>query len=310
MKRAQRRDGGGVPPTAGKPVPTTILRMATIISGKQIAKEMKSELAALVAEFIENNAATPRLAAVLVGDDPASDVYVRNKRRACEAVGMESDLLRLPAETTQDELLTLVAKLNKDDAVHGILVQLPLPGQIDTDRILRAVSPAKDVDAFHPENVGLLVQGQPRFLPCTPHGVLQMLQRSGVETAGRHAVILGRSHIVGRPLSIMLSQAPYNATVTVCHSRTTNLASITKQADILIAAIGKPKFVTADMVKPGAAVIDVGTNRTDEGLVGDVDYEPVSEIAGHISPVPGGVGPMTITMLLHNTLTAARGLET
>ncbi|TWT73595.1 Tetrahydrofolate dehydrogenase/cyclohydrolase [Posidoniimonas polymericola] len=284
--------------------------MAQVISGKEIAKQLKSELAEQVAVFIQNNASVPRLAAVLVGEDPASDVYVRNKRKACEAVGMESDLHRLPAETTQDELLTLVAKLNKDDAVHGILIQLPLPPQIDSDRVLRAVNPAKDVDAFHPENVGLLVQGQPRFLPCTPHGVLQMLKRSGIETEGQHAVVLGRSHIVGRPLSIMLSQPPYNATVTLCHSRTKDLAEVTKQADILIAAIGKPKFVTADMVKPGAAVIDVGTNRTDEGLVGDADYAAVSEVAGAISPVPGGVGPMTITMLLFNTLEAARGLET
>lgn len=284
--------------------------MAQVISGKEIAKQLKSELAAEVAEFIQNNACVPRLAAVLVGEDPASDVYVRNKRKACEAVGMESDLHRLSAETTQDELLTLVAKLNKDPAVHGILIQLPLPPQIDSDRVLRAVNPAKDVDAFHPENVGLLVQGQPRFLPCTPHGVLQMLGRSGVETAGKHAVVLGRSHIVGRPLSIMLSQPPHNATVTICHSRTADLASVTKQADILIAAIGKPKFVTADMVKPGATVIDVGTNRTDDGLVGDADYEAVGEVAGAISPVPGGVGPMTITMLLYNTLEAARGLET
>ncbi|MCA9240030.1 MAG: bifunctional 5,10-methylenetetrahydrofolate dehydrogenase/5,10-methenyltetrahydrofolate cyclohydrolase, partial [Planctomycetales bacterium] len=226
--------------------------MATLISGKEIAKAMKSELAEQVADFIENNAATPRLAAVLVGDDPASDVYVRNKRRACEEVGMESDLYRLTAETTQEELLTLVAKLNKDVAVHGILVQLPLPKQIDEDRVLKAINPAKDVDAFHPENVGLLVQGQPRFLPCTPHGVMQMLRRSGVEIEGKHAVVLGRSHIVGRPLSIMLSQPDANATVTLCHSRTKNLSEITRQADILVAAIGKPKFVTADMVKPGA----------------------------------------------------------
>jgi methylenetetrahydrofolate dehydrogenase (NADP+)/methenyltetrahydrofolate cyclohydrolase len=286
--------------------------MAQIISGKEIAREMKSELAALVAEFIMNNGAVPRLAAVLVGDDPASDVYVRNKRKACDVVGMESELHRLPAETTQEGLLSLVAKLNRDNAVHGILIQLPLPPQINADRVLRAVNPAKDVDAFHPENVGLLVQGQPRFLPCTPHGVMQMLQRSGVPVEGQHAVVLGRSHIVGRPLSIMLSQANDggNATVTLCHSRTKNLASITRQADILIAAIGKPKFVTANMVKPGAAVIDVGTNRTDEGLVGDVDFQAVKEVAGWITPVPGGVGPMTITMLLYNTLAAARALET
>ncbi|MEM1304870.1 MAG: bifunctional methylenetetrahydrofolate dehydrogenase/methenyltetrahydrofolate cyclohydrolase FolD [Planctomycetota bacterium] len=294
---------------------------ATVISGKQIAGEMQHELAAEVAEFIRENVATPCLAAVLVGDDPASAVYVRSKRRACERVGLDSQLHRLPAETTEDELLTLVAKLNKSNDVHGILIQLPLPPQINAERVLRAVNPAKDVDAFHPENVGLMVQGKPRFLPCTPHGVLQMLVRSGVPTEGRHAVVLGRSHIVGRPLSILLSQAgPVggkggNATVTLCHSRTADLADITRQADILIPAVGKPNAVTADMVKPGAAVIDVGTNRLvnpDTGagkLVGDADYDAVAQVAGWITPVPGGVGPMTITMLLHNTLHAARGLE-
>ena len=285
---------------------------AQIISGKAIAAEMRSELAADVADFIQNNAAVPCLAAVLVGDDPASEVYVRNKRKACEAVGMDSQLHRLPAETTTDELLSLVGKLNRDAAVHGILVQLPVPPQIDADRVLRAVSPAKDVDAFHPENVGLLVQGQPRFLPCTPAGVQQMLVRSGVPVAGKHVVVIGRSHIVGRPLSIMLSQSgdAANATVTLCHSRTADLPAITRQADIVIPAIGKARFLTADMVKPGAAVIDVGTNRTEDGkLVGDADYEAVAEVAGWITPVPGGVGPMTITMLLFNTLTAAQGLE-
>ena len=284
---------------------------AQIISGKQIAAEMKAELAAEVAEFIQENAVVPCLAAVLVGEDPASEVYVRNKRKACDKVGMESQLHRLSAEATEDELLTLVAKLNRDPAVHGILVQLPLPPQINEDRILRAVSPAKDVDAFHQENVGMMVQGKPRFLPCTPHGVLHMLQRSDVPTSGKHAVVLGRSHIVGRPLSILLSQSGVDCTVTVCHSRTANLADITRQADILIPAIGKVNAVTADMVKPGAAVIDVGTNRNDDGkLVGDVDYAAVAEVAGWITPVPGGVGPMTITMLLVNTLEAARGLET
>lgn len=285
--------------------------MANIISGKQIAADMRAELAAEVADFIQNNAAVPCLAAVLVGDDPASEVYVRNKQRSCDKVGMESQLHRLHAKTTQDELLKLVAQLNNDRAVHGILVQLPLPKQIDEDAILRAISPAKDVDAFHPENVGLLVQGQPRFLPCTPAGVQQMLVRSGVEIAGKHVVVIGRSHIVGRPLSIMLSQPGEagNATVTLCHSRTHDLPEITRQADIIVVAIGRPKFLTADMVKPGAAVIDVGTNRTEDGLVGDADFDGVSEVAGHITPVPGGVGPMTITMLLFNTLTAACGLE-
>lgn len=282
--------------------------MVQLISGKQIAKEMKSELAAEVVAFIQQTDVVPCLAAVLVGDDPASQVYVRNKQKACEAVGLDSRLIRLAEETTEQELLNLVAELNADAAVHGILVQLPLPSQINEERILCAVDAIKDVDSFHPENVGLMVQGQARFLPCTPHGVMQMLKRSSVPTAGKRAVVIGRSHIVGRPLSILLSQAgdTGNATVTLCHSRTQDLASITREADILVAAIGKPKFVTADMVKPGAAVIDVGTNRTDDGLVGDVDFDAVSEVAGWITPVPGGVGPMTITMLLVNTLAAAK----
>ncbi|MGI9455990.1 MAG: bifunctional 5,10-methylenetetrahydrofolate dehydrogenase/5,10-methenyltetrahydrofolate cyclohydrolase, partial [Aeoliella sp.] len=243
--------------------------------------------------------------------DPASDVYVRNKRRACEHVGIESQLHRLSAETSQDDLLKLVARLNKDEKVHGILVQLPLPSQIDSDHVLQAISPAKDVDAFHPANVGLLVQGNPRFLPCTPHGVLQLLKRTGIETSGKHVVIVGRSDIVGKPLAILLAakSASGNATVTVCHSRTDNLPHHTRQADILIAAIGQPEFITADMVKQGAAVIDVGVNRIDAGLVGDVAFDEVSQVAGHITPVPGGVGPMTIAMLLVNTLTAARSLE-
>jgi methylenetetrahydrofolate dehydrogenase (NADP+) / methenyltetrahydrofolate cyclohydrolase len=247
-----------------------------------------------------------------VGDDPASEVYVRNKRKACEAVGIESQLHRLPASASSEELLKLVAKLNKDEAVHGILVQLPLPPQIDTTRVLLAVNPAKDVDAFHPENVGRLVQGRPRFLPCTPQGVQQLLVRSGIEIAGRQVVIVGRSDIVGRPLSIMLSlRGPGgDATVTLCHSRTLDLAAITRQADILIAAIGRPKFVTAEMVKRGAVVVDVGINRNDEGLVGDVDFAAVREVASAITPVPGGVGPLTIAMLLRNTLLAAEALET
>ncbi|MEM9186896.1 MAG: bifunctional methylenetetrahydrofolate dehydrogenase/methenyltetrahydrofolate cyclohydrolase FolD [Planctomycetota bacterium] len=285
---------------------------AQIISGKALATTMRLELAAEVADFIQNNAAVPCLAAVLVGDDPASEVYVRNKRRGCEAAGMDSQLHRLPADASQDELMSLVGKLNRDQAVHGILVQLPLPHHMDEERVLRAVSPPKDVDAFHPENVGLLVQGQPRFLPCTPAGVQQMLIRSGVPIEGKHVVVIGRSHIVGRPLSIMLSQLGEggNATVTLCHSRTADLPTLTRQADIVVVAIGRAGFLTADMVKPGAAVIDVGTNRAEDGkLVGDVDYQAVSDVAGWITPVPGGVGPMTITMLLFNTLAAARGLE-
>lgn len=282
---------------------------AQIIDGKAIAKQLRSELAVEVVEFIQNNSAVPCLAAVLVGDDPASQVYVRNKQRACEHVGIDSQLHRLPAETTQDALLELVGKLNKDPAVHGILVQLPLPEQIDSEQVLQAISPAKDVDAFHPTNVGYLVQGKPRFLPCTPHGVMQLLKRSGIETAGKHAVVVGRSDIVGKPLATLLAARGADATVTLCHSRTNDLAAFTKMADILIAAIGKPEFVTADMVKPGAVVIDVGVNRTDAGLVGDVEFEGASQVASHITPVPGGVGPMTIAMLLFNTLAAAQSLE-
>jgi methylenetetrahydrofolate dehydrogenase (NADP+)/methenyltetrahydrofolate cyclohydrolase len=285
---------------------------ARILDGKQLAQQLRSELAEEVIEFIQNNGVVPCLAAVLVGDDPASEVYVRNKRRACEAVGIDSQLHRLPASAQSEELLKLVAKLNKDEAVHGILVQLPLPRQIDANRVLVAVNPAKDVDAFHPENVGRLVQGRPRFLPCTPQGIQQLLVRSGIEIAGRHVVILGRSDIVGRPLSIMLSQRGPggDATVTLCHSRTPDLAVMTRTADILVAAIGRAKFVTADMVRPGAVVVDVGINRSDDGVVGDVDFEAVREIAGAITPVPGGIGPLTIAMLLRNTLSAAQALET
>lgn len=281
---------------------------AEILDGKKMAEQIQGEIAEEVIDFIQNNAFTPCLAAVLVGENPASEVYVRNKRRACERVGIESKLIRLPDTTTEEELLTQIAKLNKDRDVHGILVQLPLPRQIDERRVLLAVNPAKDVDAFHPENVGRLVQGRPRFLPCTPHGVQQLLIRSGIPTAGQHVVIVGRSDIVGKPLAMMLVQRGEgaDATVTVCHSRTKNLAEITRSADIVVMAIGQPKFLKADMVKPGAVVIDVGINRTDEGLVGDVDFGPVSEVASKITPVPRGVGPLTVTMLLYNTLQAAR----
>jgi methylenetetrahydrofolate dehydrogenase (NADP+)/methenyltetrahydrofolate cyclohydrolase len=285
---------------------------ARILDGRQLAQQIRAELAEEVVEFIQNNGVVPCLAAVLVGEDPASEVYVRNKRRACEAVGIDSQLHRLDKLAASEELLKLVAKLNKDQAVHGILVQLPLPPQIDASRVLLAISPAKDVDSFHPENVGRLVQGRPRFLPCTPQAVQQLLVRSGIEIAGRHVVIVGRSEIVGRPLSIMLSQrgAGGDATVTICHSRTHDLADVTRMADVLVVAIGRPKFVTADMVKPGAVVIDVGINRSAEGIVGDVDFAPVREVAAAITPVPGGIGPLTIAMLLKNTLAAAQSLET
>jgi methylenetetrahydrofolate dehydrogenase (NADP+)/methenyltetrahydrofolate cyclohydrolase len=281
---------------------------ASLLDGKALAKELQTELAAEVAEFTRKTGVTPCLAAVLVGENPASEVYVRNKRQACERVGIEGQLHRLPADAPFEQLLALVGKLNHDPHVHGILVQLPLPEQMDATRILNAVDPAKDVDAFHPENVGRLVAGRPRFLPCTPHGVQQLLVRNGVPIAGRHVVIVGRSDIVGKPMANMLVQRGEgaDATVTICHSRTRNLPEITRLADILIVAIGRAKFVTAEMVKPGAVVVDVGMNRTDEGLVGDVDFAGVSQVASQITPVPGGVGPLTVTMLLHNTLAAAR----
>jgi len=283
---------------------------AAILDGKELARQIREELRDEVADFIENNAEVPTLAAVLVGDDPASQVYVRNKVTGCEQVGMQSRLFRLPAETTQDELLSLVAKLNraKEEPIHGILVQLPLPPQIDVARVLQAVSPLKDVDGFHPENVGRLVQGAPRFVPCTPLGIQQLLIRNNIEIAGRHVVVVGRSDTVGKPMALLLMQrgAGADATVTVCHSKTRNLGDITRQADILIVAIGQPRFITADMVKPGAVVVDVGIHRTPTGLVGDVDTPQVSQVASRITPVPGGVGPLTVTMLLVNTLAAAR----
>lgn len=281
---------------------------ASLLDGKALAKQIQAEISEEVIDFIQNNGVTPCLAAVLVGENPASEVYVRNKRNACQRTGIESQLHRLPAEASTDDLLKLIARLNKDNDVHGILIQLPLPPQIDEARVLSAVHPLKDVDAFHPENVGRIVQGRPRFLPCTPHGVRQLLARNGIEVAGKHVVVLGRSDIVGKPMAIMLMQrgAGGDATVTVCHSRTQNLTEITRQADVLIAAIGQPRFVTAEMVKPGAVVVDVGINRVDTGLVGDVDFDAVRDVASWITPVPGGVGPLTVTMLLYNTLAAAR----
>ena len=281
---------------------------ATILDGKALSKEIRAEIAEQVAAFKESGGPTPCLAAVLVGEDPASQIYVRNKEKACEKAGMGSVLHRLSAETTTDQLLELVDQLNGDASIHGILIQLPLPDQIDETRVLDAVNPIKDVDAFHPENVGRIVQGRPRFLPCTPHGIQQLLLRNAIQTAGQNVTVIGRSEIVGKPMSLMFMQRGEggNATVTVCHSRTKDLPAVTRQADILVVAIGQAKFVTRDMVKPGAIVIDVGMNRTDEGLFGDVDFEAVKEVAGQITPVPGGVGPLTITMLLHNTLTAAR----
>ena len=279
---------------------------ARLIDGKAISAAVREEVKTRAAEFSAQSGVTPHLAAVLVGDDPASAVYVRNKERACEKCGLKSTLHRLPAETTQAELADLVDQLNSDATVHGILVQLPLPDHLDSTPILDSILPAKDVDGFHAENVGLMLQGRPRFLPCTPHGVMKMLEYEGIETSGKHAVIIGRSDIVGKPMAGLLVQRGADATVTICHSRTADIAAITRQADILIAAVGIPEFVKADMVKPGAVVIDVGINRVNDKLVGDVEFSPIAEIVSAITPVPGGVGPMTIAMLLQNTLEAAR----
>ncbi|MBM4005592.1 MAG: bifunctional methylenetetrahydrofolate dehydrogenase/methenyltetrahydrofolate cyclohydrolase FolD [Planctomycetes bacterium] len=282
------------------------------LDGKAIAQQIQSELREKVSEFALEQGFIPALAAILVGDDPASQVYVRNKQLACERVGIASQLHRLAADASEEQLLELVGSLNRQHDVHGILVQLPLPKSIQTTRILDAVHPFKDVDAFHPENVGLLSQGRPRFLPCTPHGVLQVLHRERIPVAGKHVVIVGRSDIVGKPLAMLLQakDSPLgsemaNATVTVCHSQTRDLSEQTRQADILIAAIGRARFITGDMVRQDAVVVDVGINRTEQGLAGDVDAESVSQVASAITPVPGGIGPLTVTMLLANTLRAA-----
>ena len=287
--------------------------MAELLDGKKLSSEIRTEIQSEVADFVAEKGITPQLAAVLVGDDPASQVYVRNKEKACAKVGIQSQLHRLAGSTTEKELVDLIETLNQDPLVHGILVQLPLPSQINEQAILDSVNPLKDVDAFHPANVGLMAQGRPRFVPCTPHGCLQMLVRNQISIQGKHVVVLGRSEIVGKPIAAMLSQKDFlygadyaNATVTICHSRTSDLASHTREADVLIAAIGKANFVTGEMVKPGVVAIDVGINRTDDGLVGDIEFESVAKKASYITPVPGGVGPMTITMLLRNTLTAAK----
>lgn len=286
---------------------------AQLLDGKETARVLREELASEVEQWRSGGGAEPTLAAVLVGDDPASQVYVRNKERACSQVGMASRLLRRPASTTTRELLDLLESLNQDPQVNGILVQLPLPAGIDTQRVLDAVHPSKDVDAFSPENVGLLVQGRPRFLPCTPHGVVTLLARYRISLAGQHVVVVGRSDIVGKPLANMLVQRDIglgpefaNATVTICHSQSKHLADITRSADVLVAAVGRPGLITAPMVKPGAVVIDVGINRVGDRLVGDVDFDPVSQIASFITPVPGGVGPLTIAMLLRNNFEACR----
>jgi len=286
---------------------------AQIIDGKAIAAQMRQELADKV-QSLKARGITPGLAVILVGEDPASRSYVSAKEKACQEIGIYSDDNRLPAETSEKDLLALVQKFNRDPKIQGILVQLPLPKHICEDKVLLAIDPDKDVDGFHPVNVGRMVVGQKGFLPCTPHGVVQMLLHSGVKLDGAHVVIIGRSNIVGKPLANMLIQkSPTgNATVTVCHTRTKNLAEHVRQADIIIAAAGRPNTVTADMVRPGAVVIDVGVNRVEDAakktgyrLVGDVDFDAVKEKASMITPVPGGVGPMTITMLLYNTVESA-----
>ncbi len=288
---------------------------AKILSGTDLSAEIRAEVATGVVEMQEKHGVTPGLAVVLVGDDPASAVYVNNKRRACEQAGLYSDALHLPPSVPEDEIVDAVRRFNDDDRVHGILVQLPLPDGIDQHRVIEAVNPGKDVDGIHPYNLGKLLQGRPDFAPCTPSGVVELLMRNGHDPKGASVAICGRSEIVGKPLAALLMQRARggNATVTVCHTRTRDLPDVTRAADIVVAAMGRPAAVTADMVKEGAVVIDVGINRVpDESarrgyrLVGDVDFESVSEKVSAITPVPGGVGPMTIAMLLTNTLTAAR----
>ena len=275
-----------------------------IINGKEISASIRAEIKAET----EKMSVRPGLAVILVGSDPASQVYVRNKNKACEEVGFYSEMYTLPEETSMEELLGLIDQLNHSPQIHGILVQLPLPKHLDEEKVILAINPEKDVDAFHPVNVGKIMIGNHSFLPCTPAGVMELLSRSGIDVTGKECVVIGRSNIVGKPQAMLLLHA--NGTVTVCHSRTKNLAEICARADILVSAIGKAKFVTPDMVKEGAVVIDVGINRDENGkLCGDVDFENVAPKTSFITPVPGGVGPMTITMLMKNTLTAAKNIE-
>lgn len=280
---------------------------AIIISGKEVAKDMRKELGEKVKQFIEKTNIVPHLAVVLVGEDPASISYVTGKQKGCEQTNMKSTLIRLPEDTKEKELLEVVEKLNQDQTVHGILVQLPIPKHMDESKIINAINIEKDVDGFTPINVGNMVLKEKCFLPCTPAGIIRLIKESNIDITGKHAVIIGRSNIVGKPVAHLLLGE--NATVTICHSRTKNLSELTKNADILVAAIGKAKFVTADMIKPGAVVIDVGVNRVDGKLYGDVDFEKGKEVASYITPVPGGVGPMTITMLLENTFEACKKLS-
>lgn len=280
---------------------------AKIISGKDLATKIKAGLKEEVAQLIESGI-RPKLAVILVGDDPASHTYVRGKERASQEVGIDSEVIRYDASLTQEELLAEIARLNADDSVNGLLVQLPLPKHIDEKAIINAIDPVKDVDGFHPVNVGKMMIGDDAYLPCTPYGIIELIKETGIEIRGKNAVVIGRSNIVGKPVSILLLRE--DATVTVTHSRTKNLQEITKRADILVCAIGRAEMITGDYIGEGAVVIDVGTNRNAEGkYVGDCDFESVSQVAGFITPVPGGVGPMTITMLMKNTVAAAKRMN-
>lgn len=276
--------------------------MAVLIKGPEVAKEIKESIQEELIVLKDEIGKVPGLAVVLIGEDPASQAYVKNKEKQSKEVGFYSEVHRLPKETTQKDLLTLIDKLNNDDNIHGILVQLPLPDHIAEEPVIEAISPEKDVDGFHPINVGNLMIGEDCYIPCTPHGVIKMIEYTGEDIKGKNAVVVGRSNIVGKPVALLLLQK--HATVTICHSRTKDIGEVCRQADILIVAVGRPKMITGDMVKPGAIVIDVGINRVDKKLVGDVDFESAEKVAGWITPVPGGVGPMTITMLLENTLEA------
>ena len=282
--------------------------MAKIIDGKLVSKSVRNDISKSIAEFKERSGITPGLAVIIVGENPASVVYVRNKHKACLEVGIRSFEINLPEQTTEEELLQKIDELNSNKEVHGILVQLPLPRHISEQRVIDRISPDKDVDAFTHDSVGRIVEGKYKFLPCTPAGIMKLLEFYNVEIEGKECVVIGRSNIVGKPMALLMMNA--SGTVTVCHSKTKNLGDVTKRADILVVAIGKPNFVTADMVKEGAVVIDVGINRKDDGtLCGDVNFEDVSEVASLITPVPGGVGPMTITMLMENTLFAAKNIS-
>ncbi|MGI6035188.1 MAG: bifunctional methylenetetrahydrofolate dehydrogenase/methenyltetrahydrofolate cyclohydrolase FolD [Limnochordia bacterium] len=278
---------------------------AQIIDGKQVAAQIRGQLAEEI-KGLKKEGLTPGLAVVLVGDDPASRVYVNMKKKACAEIGVYSREYALAKETTQEELLDLIGELNRDPQIHGILVQLPLPDHLDEHQVLEAISPDKDVDGFHPVNVGRLVTGQPCLKPCTPAGIIELIDRTGLELKGKEAVVVGRSNIVGKPVALLLLSR--HATVTICHSRTQNLDEVCRRADVLVVAVGRPEMVKGDWIKPGAVVIDVGTNRLEKGLVGDVEFAAAKETAGHITPVPGGVGPMTIAMLMKNTVEAARSL--